>query len=142
MLRLVSTPMSSSTSSIGPTATPCRSWPRSKAGQAECLADTGTLDELQRVLTYPQLKIDAGNDRSTATAATPASSASYSRRKRRHRCRAARTATTRSFSSSPPVAGPTFLVTKDKALLRVARPDGKLGFRILNPEDASALIQS
>ena len=26
-------------------------------GQVECLADAGTLDELQRVLTYPQLKL-------------------------------------------------------------------------------------
>ena len=28
-----------------------------EAGQIECLADRRTLDELQRVLTYPQLKL-------------------------------------------------------------------------------------
>jgi hypothetical protein len=87
--------------------TPCRSWPRSRGGQViECLADAGTLDELQRVLTYPQLGLtpEMAVDRYRRYSGLVRRSFPTARRRR---CRAARTATTRSFSSSPPVAGPT-----------------------------------
>jgi predicted nucleic acid-binding protein len=110
-----------------------------ESGQIECFVDERTLDELQRVLTYPQLKM------------TPEMIveryARYSRLVqlippvKRRPCRAARTATTRNSSNWPPVAAPTLLVSKDKALLRL-RGRTKLGFQILKPEAASALLQS
>ena len=108
-------------------------------GQIACLADTGTLDELQRVLTYPQLNL------------TPEMAADRYRRYRGlvhlvpdgetpplPRCE---DRDDQKFLELAARCGANFLVTKDKALLGL-RGRTALGFRILNPADASALIQS
>ncbi len=105
--------------------------------QVECLADTGTLDELQRVLTYPQLKLtpEMAVDRYSR----------YTRLVRMvpdgeapplPRCK---DRDDQKFLELAARCGAHLLVTKDKALLRL-RGRTTLGFRILKPAAASALL--
>ncbi len=108
-------------------------------GQVACLADSGTLDELQRVLTYPQLKLtpEMAGDRyrrySDLVHLVPDGNAPPLPRCRdRH---------DQKFLDLAARAGADWLVSKDRALLKL-RGRTTLGFRILNPADASALIQS
>ncbi len=101
-----------------------------EAGQIECLADARTLDELQRVLTYPQLKL------------TPEMIAE---RWARYTARV----TVIADGEAPPLprcqdkddqkflelaarSGADILVSKDKALLKL-RGRSKLAFQILAP---------
>jgi putative PIN family toxin of toxin-antitoxin system len=108
-----------------------------EAGRIECLVDERTLDELRRVLTYPQLKL------------TPEMIA-----ERYARYRAL--VTTIPEGEAPPLprcqdrddqkflelsarSGADWLVSKDKALLKL-RGRTKLGFRIMKPKDASLLL--
>lgn len=101
-----------------------------EAGQIECLADARTLDELQRVLTYPQLKL------------TPEMIAE---RWARYTARV----TVVGDGEAPPLprckdkddqkflelaarSGADILVSKDKALLKL-RGRSKLAFQILAP---------
>ena len=106
-------------------------------GQVECLADAGTLDELQRVLTYPQLKLtpEMAVDRYSR----------YTRLVRMvpdgeapplPRCK---DRDDQKFLELAARCGAHLLVTKDKALLRL-RGRTTLGFRILKPAAASALL--
>lgn len=108
-----------------------------EAGQIECLADRRTLDELQRVLTYPQLKL------------TPEMIVD---RYRRYsglvqmidegeapplpRCK---DRDDQMFLELAARAQADVLVSKDKALLKL-RGRTKLGFQILKPATAAALI--
>lgn len=108
-----------------------------EAGQIECLADRRTLDELQRVLTYPQLKL------------TPEMIVD---RYRRYsglvqmidegeapplpRCK---DRDDQMFLELAARCGADVLVSKDKALLKL-RGRTKLGFQILKPATAAALI--
>ncbi|QLQ24880.1 MAG: putative toxin-antitoxin system toxin component, PIN family [Dechloromonas sp.] len=107
-------------------------------GHVACLADTGTLDELQRVLTYPQLNL------------TPEMAANLYRRYSGlvhlvpngetpplPRCE---DRDDQKFLELAARAGADWLVSKDSALLKLRRRPN-LGFRILEPADASALIQ-
>ena len=108
-----------------------------EAGRIECFADARTLDELQRVLTYPQLKmtpemmieryarysglvhvIDAGE-------APPLP-----------RCK---DRDDQKFLELAARCGANLLVSKDKALLRL-RGRTTLSFQILKPGAASALL--
>ncbi|PKO94277.1 MAG: putative toxin-antitoxin system toxin component, PIN family [Betaproteobacteria bacterium HGW-Betaproteobacteria-10] len=110
-----------------------------EAGQIECFADARTLDELLRVLTYPQLKltpemqvdryqrysgliqlIDAGE-------APPLP-----------RCK---DRDDQKFLELAARCGANLLVSKDKALLKL-RGRTTLGFQILKPDATSALLQS
>ena len=108
-----------------------------EAGQIECFADQRTLAELQRVLTYPQLKmtpdmmVDRYRRYASLVQLVPAGDAPpLPRCKDRDdqmflelaaRCRA------------------NILVSKDKALLKL-RGRTTLGFQILKPAAVSALI--
>ena len=108
-----------------------------EAGRIECLADERTLDELQRVLTYPQLKL------------TPAMIAE---RWARYgalvqvvadgeapplpRCK---DRDDQKFLELAASSRADLLVSKDKALLKL-RGRTKLGFQILKPAAASALL--
>ena len=106
-------------------------------GQVACLADTETLDELQRVLTYPQLKLtpEMGADRyrrySGFVHLVPDGEAPPL-----PRCK---DRDDQKFLELAARCGANFLVTKDKALLRL-RGRTTLGFRILKPAAASALL--
>ena len=108
-----------------------------EAGQIECLADRRTLDELQRVLTYPQLKL-------TAAMAVD--------RYQRY----ARLVQLVEAGDAPPLprckdrddqmflelaarSSADLLVSKDKALLKL-RGRTKLAFRILKPASAAAIL--
>ena len=108
-----------------------------EGGQVECLADERTLDELQRVLTYPQLKLtpEMAVDRYRR----------YSGLVRMHpegeapplpRCK---DRDDQKFLELAARCAANILVTKDKALLRL-RGRTTLGFRILKPAAASALL--
>ncbi len=110
-----------------------------ESGQIECFADERTLDELQRVLTYPQLKM------------TPAMiSERYARYSQLikiippgeapplPRCK---DRDDQKFLELAARCAANILVSKDKALLRL-RGRTTLGFQILKPEAASALLQS
>ena len=108
-----------------------------EGGRIECLADEQTLDELQRVLSYPQLKLtpEMAVDR-------------YSRYSRLVQMIAEGEAPPlprckdrddQKFLELAARCSANLLVTKDKALLRLrGRPT--LGFRILKPAAASALL--
>lgn len=108
-----------------------------EAGRIECLVDERTLDELRRVLTYPQLKL------------TPEMIAE-------RYARYSALVTTIPDGEAPPLprcqdrddqkflelsarSGADWLVSKDKALLKL-RGRTKLAFRIMKPKDASLLL--
>lgn len=108
-----------------------------EAGAIECMADQRTLDELQRVLTYPQLKL------------TPAM---ISERYARYsslvkvfpegdapplpRCK---DRDDQKFLELAARSGADLLVSKDKALLKL-RGRTKLAFQILKPAAACKLL--
>ena len=108
-----------------------------EAGQIECLADARTLAELERVLTYPQLKL------------TPAMAVDRYQRY-------ARLVQLVEAGDAPPLprckdrddqmflelaarSSADLLVSKDKALLKL-RGRTKLAFRILKPASAAAIL--
>ena len=106
-------------------------------GQVECLADGRTLDELQRVLAYPQLKL------------TPEMAVDRYRRysglvqlvhegtaPKLPRCK---DRDDQMFLELAARCGANLLVTRDKALLRL-RGRTMLGFQILKPGAASTLL--
>ncbi len=108
-----------------------------EGGRIECLADQLTLDELQRVLTYPQLKLtpEMAVDRYQH----------YSRLVQLvgegeapplPRCQ---DRDDQKFLELAARCGADLLVSKDKALLKL-RGRTKLAFQILKPAQASALI--
>ena len=110
-----------------------------ESGRIKCLADERTLDELQRVLTYPQLKL------------TPEMIAERWARYRAlvelipegdapplPRCT---DRDDQKFLELAARTGADWLVSKDKALLKL-RGRTKLAFQILKPAAASTLLQS
>jgi uncharacterized protein len=108
-----------------------------EAGQIECLADRRTLDELQRVLTYPQLKLTPEMivDRyqrysSLVQMIDEGEAPPLPRCKDRD---------DQMFLELAARAQADVLVSKDKALLKL-RGRTKLGFQILKPATAAALI--
>lgn len=108
-----------------------------EAGQIECCADARTLDELQRVLTYPQLKmtpemmVDRYQRYSNLVQLVPAGEAPPL-----PRCK---DRDDQKFLELAARCNADFLVSKDKALLRL-RGRTTLGFKILLPAAASALL--
>ena len=110
-----------------------------EAGQIECFADERTLDELQRVLTYPQLKmtpammVERYQRYSRLVQVIPAGEASHL-----PRCK---DRDDQKFLELAARCGANILVSKDKALLKL-RGRTTLGFQILKPGVASALLQS
>ena len=110
-----------------------------EAGQIECFADERTMDELQRVLTYPQLKmtpamiVERYARYSGLVQLEPAGEAPPL-----PRCK---DRDDQKFLELAARCKASILVSKDKALLRL-RGRTTLGFQILKPEAASALLQS
>ena len=110
-----------------------------EAGRIECLVDTRTLDELQRVLTYPQLKLtpEMAVDRYLR----------YSRLVRKvddgeapplPRCK---DRDDQKFLELAARCDADILVSKDKALLRL-RGRTTLTFQILKPAATCALLNA
>jgi putative PIN family toxin of toxin-antitoxin system len=110
-----------------------------EAGQIECFADERTLDELQRVLTYPQLKmtpemrVDRYNRYRDLVQLVPAGEASPL-----PRCK---DRDDQKFLELASRCEADILVSKDKALLKL-RGRTTLGFQIMKPGAASALMGS
>ncbi|WP_298397516.1 putative toxin-antitoxin system toxin component, PIN family [Azonexus hydrophilus] len=110
-----------------------------EAGRIECLVDERTLDELQRVLTYPQLKLtpDMIAERyarySALITVVPAGEAAPL-----PRCK---DRDDQKFLELAERSGADLLVSKDKALLKL-RGRTKLAFRIVKPKEASLLIDT
>ena len=108
-----------------------------EGGRIECLADQRTLDELQRVLTYPQLKLtpDMIGERyerySRLVQLVDAGEAPPL-----PRCK---DRDDQKFLELAARCGADLLVSKDKALLKL-RGRTKLAFQILKPAQASILI--
>ena len=108
-----------------------------EGGRIECLADQRTLDELQRVLTYPQLKltpemiVDRYQRYSCLVQLIDAGEAPPL-----PRCK---DRDDQKFLELAARCGADLLVSKDKALLKL-RGRTKLAFQILKPAQASALI--
>ena len=110
-----------------------------EAGQIECFADERTLDELQRVLTYPQLKLtpEMMAERYQRYSALvklvpPGEAPPLPRCKDRD---------DQKFLELTARCGADILVSKDKALLRL-RGRTKLGFQIMKPAAASASLSA
>ena len=110
-----------------------------EAGQIECYADERTLDELQRVLTYPQLKmtpemmVERYQLYYSLVQVIPAGEAPHL-----PRCK---DKDDQKFLELAARCGANILVSKDKALLKL-RGRTTLGFQIMKPAAASALLQS
>ena len=110
-----------------------------EAGQIECFADGRTLDELQRVLTYPQLKMTPAmmTERyqrySKLVQLVPAGEAPHL-----PRCK---DRDDQKFLELAARCGANILVSKDKALLKL-RGRTTLTFQIMKPAATSALLQS
>lgn len=110
-----------------------------EAGRIECLADERTLDELQRVLTYPQLKLtpemiaERWARYRALVQLVPAGDAPPL-----PRCK---DKDDQKFLELAARAAADLLVSKDKALLKL-RGRTRLSFQILKPGAASALLQS
>jgi putative PIN family toxin of toxin-antitoxin system len=108
-----------------------------EGGRIECFADERTLDELQRVLTYPQLKMtpEMMSERyarySGLVQLVPAGEAPPL-----PRCK---DRDDQKFLELAARCGANILVSKDKALLRL-RGRTTLGFQIMKPAAASALL--
>ena len=108
-----------------------------EAGRIECFADERTLDELQRVLTYPQLKltpemaVDRFRRYSGLVRMFPEGEAPPL-----PRCK---DRDDQKFLELTARCGADILVSKDKALLRL-RGRTKLGFQIMKPDAASACL--
>ena len=110
-----------------------------EAGQIECLVDDRTLDELQRVLTYPQLKLTEemiasryARYRSLVSLIPPGNAPPLPRCK---------DPDDQKFLELAARADADLLVSKDKALLKLTGRT-KLSFRILPPKPACALLES
>lgn len=108
-----------------------------EAGRIACFADERTLDELQRVLTYPQLKMtsDMMSERyarySGLIQLVPAGEAPPL-----PRCK---DRDDQKFLELAARCGANILVSKDKALLKL-RGRTTLAFQIMKPAAASALL--
>ena len=107
-------------------------------GRAECWCDEAMLDELRRVVGYPELKISDGaalvaryQQLVRLAPATPVAPPLP-------RCRDTDDQKFLELSSRLPAA---WLISKDKALLTLARTRG-LGFRILTPVAATAELRT
>jgi putative PIN family toxin of toxin-antitoxin system len=108
-----------------------------EARQIECFADERTLDELQRVLTYPQLKmtpemmVERYQRYSNLVQLVPAGEAPHL-----PRCK---DRDDQKFLELAARCGANILVSKDKALLKL-RGRTTLGFQIMKPGAAAALL--
>ncbi|HQU78540.1 MAG TPA: putative toxin-antitoxin system toxin component, PIN family [Azonexus sp.] len=110
-----------------------------EGGRIECLADQRTLDELQRVLAYPQLKltpemaVDRYQRYSSLVQLVDAGEAPPL-----PRCK---DRDDQMFLELAARCGADLLVSKDKVLLKLCGRT-KLEFQILKPAQASALIET
>ena len=107
-----------------------------EAGTLEALIDARCLKELTYVLDYPQfVRFAVDKAEALETVARLSRLVDSNRYPKTHRrCRNAATATTRSFSNWRMQARRDWLVSKDRALLKLAKRTARdFGFRIAQP---------
>ena len=110
-----------------------------EAGQIECIADEQTLDELKRVLTYPQLKLTP--DMIVARYAHYTGLVEVFPQGEAPPLPRCKDRDDQKFLELAARCGANLLVSKDKALLRL-RGRTTLGFQIVKPALASTLIHT
>lgn len=110
-----------------------------EAGQIECIADERTLDELKRVLTYPQLKLTP--DMIVARYAHYTGLVEVFPQGEAPPLPRCKDRDDQKFLELAARCGANLLVSKDKALLRL-RGRTTLGFQIVKPALASTLIHT
>lgn len=110
-------------------------------GRASCVGNAACRDELAHVLSYPQFKISEHEARRIldeyAVLAPPCEPASATALPPLPLCR---DPDDQKFLELARAARADLLVTKDKALLAMAKQAGRLGFRIAAPAGAAALL--
>lgn len=107
-------------------------------GRACCVGNAACRDELAHVLSYPQFRI-AGDEarRILDEYAAMAQPCNDSASGALPQCR---DPDDQKFLELAQAAKADLLVTKDKALLALAKKTGRLGFRIVTPAGAAALL--
>lgn len=108
-----------------------------EAGRIQCVVDARTLDELQRVLTYPQLKLTP--DMITERYARYTRLVEVFPEGEAPKLPRCKDRDDQKFLELSARCGANLLVSKDKALLRL-RGRTTLGFQIVKPAAASALL--
>ncbi len=108
-----------------------------EAGRIECLVHDRTLDELQRVLTYPQLKLT--DEMIAARYAKYRSLVQHIPAGEAPQLPRCKDRDDQKFLELAARADADLLVSKDKALLKLTGRT-KLSFRILQPKTACALL--
>lgn len=107
-----------------------------EAGKLECRASSATLEELRRVLAYPALGLDVAAQAATEVRYRAlVHCVEAARDDHLPRCRDTDDQKFLELAAT----GATVLVSKDGALLKLARRRG-LGFRILSPTQAAAAL--
>ena len=111
------------------------------AGKAACIGNAACLDELAHVLSYPQFKIPEHEARRIldeyAALALPCESAGADL-PLLPQCR---DPDDQKFLELAQAAKADLLVTKDKALLALAKKAGRFGFRIATPARVAELLE-
>ena len=109
-----------------------------EAGEAACFGNAACRDELAHVLSYPQFKIPEHEARRIldqyAALALPCEAAAGTALPQ------CRDPDDQKFLELAQAAQADLLVTKDKALLALARQSGRLGFCIVTPAQAGRLL--
>ncbi len=112
------------------------------AGKATCCGNAACRDELAHVLSYPQFKIPEHEARRIldeyAALAEPCCAADGAALPPLPQCR---DPDDQKFLELAQAAQADLLVTKDKALLALARKSGRFGFRIATPAGAATLLE-
>jgi len=112
-----------------------------QAGRAACIGNAACRDELAHVLGYPQFKIpghEACRLLEAYDALVQPCAAAAQRLPPLPLCR---DPNDQKFLALAQAAKADLLVTKDKALLALAKKSARLGFRIATPGGAAALLE-
>ncbi|MBL8502618.1 MAG: putative toxin-antitoxin system toxin component, PIN family [Rhodocyclaceae bacterium] len=112
-----------------------------EAGRAACFSDAACRDELAHVLSYPQFKIPEHEARRIAADYALLAPASPAAERPLPPLPPCRDPDDQKFLALAQAAGADLLVTKDKALLALARKSARLGFRIATPAGAAKLLE-
>jgi putative PIN family toxin of toxin-antitoxin system len=109
-------------------------------GKAACFTNAACSEELARVLLYPQFQLGADDIR-RIRADYAALAQGCDAAPSGHPLPLCRDADDQKFLELARAAAADFLVSKDKALLALARK-GRLGFRIVPPAQAAAALEA
>lgn len=109
-----------------------------RSGRAACFSNAACREEMAHVLSYPQFKID--NDEARRILDEYAALVQFCNDSASGTLPQCRDPDDQKFLELAQAARANLLVTKDKALLVLAKKCGRLGFRIATPAGAAALL--